>query len=129
MIVLDASATLELLLKTARGQSIALRVLDPDEELHAPCLLDIEVTQVLRRHVHLQQISADRAAEALAYFSNLPIQRHPHLILLGRVWQLRRNLTAYDAIYVALAEALKAPLVTCDRALKSAGRGIIVEVF
>ena len=84
---------------------------------HAPHLLDLEIAQVLCRYVRSASISAERAAEALADFLDLPLTRYPHFVLLPRVWQMPHNLTAYGAAYLALAEALNAPLLTRDRAL------------
>lgn len=101
----------------------------PGETLHAPHLLDVEVAQVLRRYVRSKDILPERGAEALADLASLPINRYPYFVLLPRIWQLRHNLTAYDAAYVALAEALDATLVTRDRALKSLSSAARVEVL
>jgi predicted nucleic acid-binding protein len=120
MIVLDASVVIELLLLSPVGESIAERVLLQDESLHAPHLLDMEVAQVLRRLSQGGKVKPTRAQKALTDLSQLRIQRYPHTQLLERVWQLRANLTAYDAAYVALAEALGAPLLTRDRRMSSA---------
>lgn len=114
MIVVDASAVLEALLGTASDR-LSERMLAPQETLHAPHLLDLEVAQVLRRYTLAGQVEARRAAEALEDLVALPIVRYPHDLLLPRIWQLRHWLTPYDAAYVALAEALEAPLVTRDR--------------
>jgi predicted nucleic acid-binding protein len=81
----------------------------------------VEVTQGLRRLVRAGEVSPPRAAEAIADLADLDLHRHPHLDLLTRVWELRENVTAYDAVYVALAEALDATLVTCDRPLARTG--------
>jgi predicted nucleic acid-binding protein len=88
--------------------------------MHAPHLLDIEVTQVLRRLVQRKEIAIARAEQALHDLAHLLIERHEHRALVPRVWQLRDSLTAYDAAYVALAEALEAPLLTCDAKLAGA---------
>lgn len=131
MIVLDASALVELILSTATGQLVAARIADPTEGLHAPHLADVEVVQALRRYVREGAIDAAGAAVALDQFLALDLQRHAHEPLLERVWQLRENLTAYDAVYVALAELLDAPLLTCDgplsRAPRLAGRAVLVQ--
>jgi predicted nucleic acid-binding protein len=75
-------------------------------------------------------VSADRAAEAIADLGDLDLHRHPHFDLLARAWTLRQNVTAYDAMYVALAEALDAPIVTCDAPLaKAPGHRAHIEVI
>ncbi len=128
MIVVDASAVLELLLRTQAAEAVEARLLS-GEALHAPHLLDVEIAQVLRRYCRAGQLGAARAAEALADLADLRIERHPHDLFLPRIWALRDNLTAYDAAYVALAEALDAPLLTRDRRLAgAAGHGARVEV-
>jgi predicted nucleic acid-binding protein len=120
VIVLDASALLELLLHTPAGERIGLRIADPAIGLHIPHLADIEVAQVLRRYVRDGDIEAVDAAAVLQDLRDLDLQRHAHEPLLDRVWRLRENLTAYDAVYVALAEVLDCPLLTCDGRLARA---------
>jgi predicted nucleic acid-binding protein len=120
LIVLDASAAVELVLQTARAERVAARALHPAERIHAPHLIDVEVTQVLRRLVQAKELTAARGALALGDFAQLFIERHPHHQLLGRIWSLRTSLSAYDAAYVALAEALAAPMLTCDDKLARA---------
>lgn len=120
MIVLDASALVELILDSPTGQLIAARIADPADGLHAPHLADLEVVQALRRYVREGEIDASAAAVALADFRALDLQRHAHEPLLERVWELRENLTAYDAVYVALAEVLDGTLLTCDGPLSRA---------
>jgi len=120
VIVLDASAAIELLLSTDAGEAVARRISDPDEILHAPHLLAAEVAQVLRRYEAAGAITAQDGAAALDDLVALDIERHDHDSLLGRVWELRPNLTAYDALYVALAEVLDAPLLTQDRKMAAA---------
>lgn len=117
MIVLDASALLEFLLQTPLGARVEARLFREEDELHSPHLVDVEVTQGLRRLVRAGEVSAARAAEAIADLQALDLHRHPHVDLLPRAWKLRDNLTAYDAVYVVLAEALDAPIVTCDTPL------------
>ena len=130
MIVLDASAAIEWLLQSPAGIKIDKRILAPPESLHAPHLLDIEVAQVLRRYVREKMISAQRGQEALEDLAGLPLERYPHDFLIPRVWALRATLTAYDAVYVALAELLDARLLTCDRKIASAsGHSADVEVI
>jgi predicted nucleic acid-binding protein len=119
VIVVDASAILEVLLGTPDADRVAGRLFTPGETLHAPHLLDLEVAQVLRRYALAGDLEATRGVEALEDLADLPLTRYPHDLLLPRIWELRRNLTAYDAAYVALAEALAAPLVTRDAALAS----------
>jgi predicted nucleic acid-binding protein len=121
LIVVDASAVLEVLLQTPAAARVSSRIFSGGETLHAPHLLDLEIAQVLRRYVRLGVISAKRGSEALADLADLPLNRYPHVVLLPRIWQFRHNVTAYDAAYLALAEALDAPLVTRDKALALAG--------
>ena len=118
--MIDASALLEMLLQTPRANQLMERALEPSERMHAPHLLDIEVTQVLRRLALRKEITAARAEQALDDLCNLVIERHEHQTLVGRIWQLRDSLSAYDGAYIALAEALSAPLLTCDAKLAGA---------
>jgi predicted nucleic acid-binding protein len=120
VIVIDASALLEVLLHTPLGAAIEARLFGTLESLHSPHLLDVEITQVIRRFAMAQEIEAERAQAALDDFMGFPIWRHPHGFLLPRVWALRNNFTAYDAVYVALAEVLDATLLTHDRRLATA---------
>ncbi len=118
MIVLDASALLELLLVTDKGGEVAERIAAPEETLHAPHLIDLEVAQVLRRYVARRQLDEVRASQALEDLQDLDLNRYPHDVLLGRIWELRHNASAYDAAYLALAETLGAPLLTSDARLR-----------
>ena len=120
MIVVDASALLEVLLSTRASARLAERLFAPNETLHAPHLIDLEVAQVLRRYALTGQLSPTRGLQALEDLADFPLLRYPHDFCLPRIWALRNNLTAYDAAYVALAEALRAPLVTRDSALATA---------
>jgi len=130
VIVLDASAAVDWLLQTQAGMQIEDRIYRSAESLHAPHLLDLEVAQVLRRLVREGTIPPLRAQEAVDDLLDLPVTRYPHDVLLPRIWQLRQNLTAYDAAYVALAEELGAILLTRDGRLSSAPRHRArIEVF
>lgn len=120
MIVIDASALLEALLRMPAAKAMEGRLFDRRKTLHAPHLLDIEVAQVIRRYAASGEISSERGRIALADLADFPIRRYPHDFLLPRVWDLRHNLTAYDAAYIALAEALDAPLLTRDQRLAAA---------
>jgi len=120
VIVLDASALVELLLDTPTGRVIASRIADPALGLHAPHLADIEVAQALRRYAKDGELDGAAAASALKDLHDLDLQRHAHEPLLDRVWELRQNLSAYDAVYVALAEVLDTLVLTCDGRLARA---------
>jgi len=129
VIVLDASAAVDWLAQTAAAQRIENRIFSRNQSLHAPELLDLEVAQVLRRLVREGALPASRAEGAIEDLLDLRITRYPHLVLLPRIWQLRHNLSAYDAAYVVLAEKLGATLLTRDAKLASAARhSAIVEV-
>ncbi|MBW3563177.1 MAG: type II toxin-antitoxin system VapC family toxin [Acidobacteria bacterium] len=117
MIVIDASAVLEVLLRTSMAEEVESLIFVDDETLHAPHLIDLEVTQVLRRYQINGRLDDARGFEAISDFRAFSIERYPHDLFLGRIWALRRSLTAYDAAYVALAETLDATLVTCDARL------------
>jgi predicted nucleic acid-binding protein len=120
VIVVDASAAVEALLNLPHAAAVRSRIFASGETLHGPYLLDVEVAHVVRRRTLTGVISARRGREAIEDLVALPLRRYPHLALLPRVWELRNNLTAYDATYVALAELLGAPLITRDGALASA---------
>lgn len=129
MIVLDASAVLDLLLATPRGRAVDLRLQASEEEAVAPQVLELEVAQVLRGMVARRELDPTRAARALDDLALLPVVRYPDAALLPRVWSLRQHATAYDAAYVALAEALEAVLLTSDpRVAEIPGHAAVVEV-
>jgi len=121
---------MEWLLQSPAGIQIDKRIFSLSESLHVPHLLDLEVAQVLRRYVREKTITGQRGREALQDLSDLPLNRYPHDFLTTRIWDLRSTLTAYDAVYVALAEVLDAPLLTCDRRVASAsGHSANVEII
>ena len=122
MIVVDASAVLETLLRTPAAASVDRLLFADRQTLHAPHLLDVEVAQVLRRYAAAGEIDDERGRTALSDLADFPLRRYAHDFLLPRVWELRSNLTAYDAVYVALAEALDAVLLTRDRRLAAAAQ-------
>ena len=129
MIVLDASALVELFLQTPAGVTVAKRIEDLALSLHVPHLADVEVAQALRRYAAEGELDARDAAEALEDLRALDLQRHAHEPLLDRVWALRHHLSAYDAVYVALAEALQTVVLTCDaRLARAPGMARRVEV-
>jgi len=116
LIVADCSAIAALFIGEA-APHLWHRLRAAEGEICAPHLLDVEVLQVLRRLVRRGQLSTAEALEARQALHDLRIRRFPHLPLLPRIWELRDNFTAYDATYIALAEALDAPLLTCDAAV------------
>lgn len=129
MIVLDASAAVEWLLGRPRAEAVERRLVEGTPSLHAPHLLAVEVAQVLRRFQLQGLLGADRGALALADLADLGVTTYPHEPLLPAIWQLRENFSAYDAAYVALAAALRAPLVTLDARLAAGPHGIDVDLI
>lgn len=128
MIVADSSALLDALVARPPNPALVSRL--EREELHAPHVVDLEVVQVLRRLERAGQLHPGQALDALHDFEDLALVRYPHEPLLERVWELRQNLTAYDAVYVALAEALVVPLVTVDARLAATPRtSAIIELL
>jgi predicted nucleic acid-binding protein len=128
VIVVDASVIVEVLLGTAAGRRAGARVFESGASLHAPHVLDVEVAHALRRLCAAGALGAARGAEAIQDLGDFPIMRHPHDVLLPRIWQLRHTVTAYDAAYLALADALDAPLVTRDARLARAAGPTRVEL-
>ena len=129
MLVVDTSAVLAALI----GRPADKRLMDRlgiDGDLCAPHLLDVELLHALRRLVGSGELSEDRAAAARSDFADLSIVRFSHVILADRIWELRHNLTAYDAAFVALAERLGTPLITCDAGLaKAPGNAAAIELY
>lgn len=129
MLVIDASAVVDLLLEQPVNDRLRVRVAVADE-LHAPHLIDLEVLSVVRRLCAAGKLSGDAAGVALQHFGLLPISRYPHEPLRSRIWALRHELTVNDASYVALAEALQLPLITSDgRMARSHGHHATVESY
>jgi predicted nucleic acid-binding protein len=119
----------ELLLDTVTGRRVAILIGDAALGLHAPHLLDVETIRVLRRFAREGIVGEEEAEAAIEHLLALDLQRHSHEGLMERAWVLRKNLPAYDAMYVALAEALGATLVTCDgRLARAAGIKARVDV-
>lgn len=130
MIVLDASAALELLFRTSVGKRVEARLLEASAPLHVPHVFDLEVTNALRRGVRQALIPLARAEEMVLDLEILTVVRHAHHPFVARIWELRDALTAYDAAYVALAESLDGPMITCDRRLAAAkGHHARIEVI
>ncbi|MGL5858622.1 MAG: type II toxin-antitoxin system VapC family toxin [Angustibacter sp.] len=130
MIVPDASIVVTALLSASGAGALARERLRRDPELHVPHLLDVEVTAALRRRVRLGQTDADTAAGVLGDLADFAATRWDHEPLLRRVWELRENVTAYDACYVVLAEMLDAVLVTSDvRLARASGLRCAVDVL
>lgn len=120
MIVVDASAIVDLVSEARGAAELRERLLD-DDDLHAPHVIDVEVAAALRRLAAEGVLSDDRAADALLDASDLPILHYPHRALIERAWELRAHVTIQDGVYIALAELLEAPLLTCDERLARAG--------
>jgi predicted nucleic acid-binding protein len=130
MIVLDASAVVDWLLQTPAGQRVEQRIYARNDTLHTVHLLDVEFAQVLRRLVREGTLARKRAEEAMEDLIAVRVTRYAPDVLLHRIWQLRQNLSAYDAAYVALAEELRAPLITRDQKIAAApGHSATIEVF
>lgn len=131
MIVLDASAAVAVLLNLDEGvDRIRARMDEALDGLHVPHLFEIEVMSALRRYALAQRLSDRRSVELLEDLTTMNIIRYSHTALLPRVWELRANVSAYDAAYIALAETLEAPLVTRDERLSRApGIRAAVEVY
>jgi predicted nucleic acid-binding protein len=117
VIVVDASVIVEVLLTAAASGGLTERLFERSSALHAPHLIDLEVTQAVRRYLLAGVLTAGRSREAMEDLAQFPIRRHRHDVLLPKIWALRHNVSAYDAAYLALAEALDAPLVTRDARL------------
>jgi predicted nucleic acid-binding protein len=122
MIVVDASAVVELLIRGPLAVSLREAIWGTGDRVIAPHLLDIEVLSALRSLAAARRIDTYLTGNMLAELEILPVQRQSHTLLLRRVWELRHNFTAYDAAYIALAEATGAVLYTCDAKLATGHR-------
>jgi predicted nucleic acid-binding protein len=129
VLVVDTSAIVAALIARPQNQALVDR-LRADGDLHAPHLLDVEFLYALHRLALAGQLSENRAADARTDFADLAVFRYAHAALADRTWELRENLTACDATFVALAEALDVPLVTCDARMADApGNHAAVELY
>ena len=130
MIVVDASSVVDVLLGGRTAAAIEARWRHDRGPLHAPHLLDVEVLSALRRLVRDRVVAEERGGAAIDAFARFRVRRWSHRPLRARIWELRHNLTAYDAAYVALAERLDCPLTTSDAPLaRSSGHGARIELF
>ena len=129
LLVVDASALVEVLLRTPLAASLELPFGDPETDLHVPAICDLEVLSALRTGLQRGSFSVTRAEEALEDYLDLPLCRHGHRRLAHRCFQLRNNLSPYDASYVALAELLQADLLTADKRLARAAEALGVSCF
>lgn len=126
MIVLDASVVVELLTNGPLADSIRIELSEVDEPIIVPHLIDIEVVSAFRRLAAGRRIGTDQADRFQAGLAALPAERYAHTPLIDRIWELRHNFAAYDATYIALAEAMKADLYTCDEKLSKGHRARVV---
>jgi predicted nucleic acid-binding protein len=128
VIVVDASIASEILLGRPGDAAALERVFGRNQSIHAPELFDAEVAHVIRGAWLDHDIDDEVGEMAIAFLRAFPVKRHSHELLLDRAWQLRRNVSAYDAMYVALAELLDVPLITRDRRLaRSSGHTARIE--
>ncbi len=129
MLVVDTSAMLDAIAASVPAPGLIAR-LSEDGDLHAPHLIDVEILHALRRMTMRGEITDDRAADARTDFADAALLRYPHEPLSDRIWEMRHNLSAYDGAFVALAEALDVPLITCDGHLASLnGHDAEIELF
>jgi predicted nucleic acid-binding protein len=126
MIVLDASVVVELLTNGTLAGSIRNELAGRNESFLVPHLIDVEVMSAIRRLAAEQRIDSHRSGQFLAALAALPAERYSHTPLIGRIWELRHNFTAYDAAYIALAEATGSVLYTCDEKLRRGHRARVV---
>ncbi len=126
MIVLDASVVVELLINGDLADDIRGELARSNDSFIVPHLVDIEVVSAIRRLAAGRRIDPYRSGQILADLAALPAERYSHMPLIGRIWELRHNFTAYDATYIALAEATKSVLYTGDEKLRSGHRARVV---
>lgn len=127
-VVVDASALVEFLGATNPDKALVRRLLTAVAA--APELIDIEILNTVRKHARHGRIQQSAADGVVADLLQYPLARSPHRALVARIWQLRHAITCYDAAYVALAEALDVPLVTCDAKLAgSNGHRAEIELY
>jgi predicted nucleic acid-binding protein len=126
MIVLDASVVVELLTNGPLAEVLRQELARESRDFAVPHLLDIEVASALRGLVAAGRVDAHRSRQFLAGLAELPAERYPHTPLMARIWELRHNFTAYDAAYLALAEATDSVLFTCDAKLRQGHRAHVI---
>ena len=128
MIVLDASVVVELLLNGPLADSLRRGLAGRNESFIVPHLLDVEVASALRGLAPGLHLDSHRTGQLLSGLASLPAVRYAHTPLLGRMWELRNNFTAYDAVYIALAEATDSVLYTCDAKLSKGHRAKVLLI-
>lgn len=129
-VVVDASAVFALIKNDAAAPALRKRLLERDLLFYAPAVIDLEILSTARRYVFRGELTVAQTDALFAVYASIEIVRFAHDSFFSRIWQLRENITAYDAAYVAIAEAHRIPLVTLDaRLAKSAPRTIRVELF
>jgi predicted nucleic acid-binding protein len=126
VIVLDASVVVELLTNGVLAESLRHDLAQRNDAFIVPHLLDVEVASALRNLTAGGRIDSHRSQQLLTELAMLPAERYPHTPLLRRIWELRHNFTAYDAAYIALAEAMGAVLLTMDEKLCSGHRARVI---
>jgi predicted nucleic acid-binding protein len=127
LIVLDSSAAVDLFAWRQHGSWVRTQI-ERDGDAHVPHLFDLEVVAAIRRLVTRGTVQPREAALAVDELSLMRLARYPHLSFISRIWELKNNVSPYDAVYVALAEALEAPLVTTDLRL-ARSPGLPVDVI
>ncbi len=126
MIVLEASLVVELLTNGPLADAVRRELVDSGDSFIVPHLLDIEVISAIRGLVAGGRLDPHRSDQILTDLEELPVERYAHTSLLGRIWELRHNFTAYDAAYIALAEATNSLLYTSDEKLCGQHRARVV---